>query len=49
MIIQTDHLIPDRRSDLVIINKKRTYWIVDFAILADHWVKIKENEKRDEY
>ena len=26
---------------------KRTFRIVDFAILADHRVKLKENEKRD--
>ena len=46
--IQTDHLILDRRKDLVIINnnKKRTFCIVDFAILADVRVKIKEGEKR---
>ena len=27
--------------------KKRTCWIVNFAVLADPRVKIKENEKRD--
>ena len=32
--IQMDHLIPARRPDLIIINKKkRTYKIVDFAVL----------------
>ena len=37
-------IIPARRPDLVIVNeKKRTCWIVDFAILADHGVKIKKN------
>ena len=31
--IQTDYLIPARRPDLVLINKKkRTCWIVDFAV-----------------
>ena len=41
--IQTDHLI-QAKLDLVIVNKKkkRTCWIVDFAIPADHRVKIKE-------
>ena len=35
--IQTDHLIPARRPDLIIIiNKKRMCKIVDFAIPADH-------------
>ena len=50
--IQTDHLIPARRPDLIIINKKkkkRTCKIVDFAVPADHRIKQKENEKKDEY
>ena len=38
--IQTDHLIPARRPDLIIINnnkkKKRIGKIVDFAVPADH-------------
>ena len=49
--IQTDHLIPTRRPDLIIINKKkkRTCKIVDFAVLADHRIKLKECEKNDKY
>ena len=48
--IQTDHLIPARRPDLIIINrKKRTCKIVDFAVLADHRIKLKEPEKKDKY
>ena len=54
--IQTDPLISARRPDLIIINKKkkekkkkRTYKIVDFPIPADHWVKLKESEKKDKY
>ena len=50
--IQTDRLIPARRSDLIIINKKkkeRTCKIVDFAIPADHRIKLKECEKKDKY
>ena len=48
--IQTDHLIPARRPDLVLINKKkRTCHIVDFAILTDPRVKLKEIEKKDKY
>ena len=31
------------------IKKKRTYHQVDFAVLVDHKVKIKENEKIDKY
>ena len=46
--IQTDHLISARRTDLIMINKKeRTCRIVDFAVSADHKVKLKESEKRD--
>ena len=48
--IQTDHLILARRSDLVIvIKKKKACWIVDFAVLADHRVKRKVSEKGDKY
>ena len=43
--IQTDHLISARRPDLFIINKK----IVNFAVLADHRIKLKEYEKKDRY
>ena len=53
--IQTDHQISARRSNLEIFKKKtppqknpnRTYQIVDFAVPANHWVKLKEMEKRD--
>ena len=48
--IQTDHLIPARRPDLVIVTKrKRTYQTVDFTVLGEHRIKIKENEKREKY
>ena len=48
--IQTDHLIPARRPDLIIINKnKGTFKIVDFAVPADHRIKQKECEKKDNY
>ena len=49
--IQTDHLISARRPDLIIINKKkeRICKIVDFAVSADHRIKLKECEKRDKY
>ena len=41
--IQTDHLIPARRPDLIIINKKekRTCKIVDFTVPAKHRIKLK--------
>ena len=45
--IHTDHLISARRTDLIIINKKkRTCKIVDFAVPADHRIKLKECEKK---
>ena len=48
--IQTDHLIPARRPDLIIINKKkRIRKIVDFAVPADHRINLKESEKKDKY
>ena len=48
--IQTDHLTPAGRPDLIIINKrKRLCKIVDFAVLADHRINLKESEKKDKY
>ena len=48
--IQTDHLIPARRPDLIIINKKkRICQMVDFAVPADHRINMKECEKKDKY
>ena len=55
--IRTDHLISASRPDYMIVNpptpkkrrKKRTCWIVDLAIPADHSVKLKESEKKDKY
>ena len=46
----TDHLITARRQDLIIINnKKRICEIIDFAVPADHRIKLKECEKKDKY
>ena len=50
--IHTDHLISARRPDLIIINKKKKKKIckiVDFAVPADHRIKLKECEKKDKY
>ena len=48
--IQTDHLISARRLHLIIINKrKRTCRMVNFPVLADYRVKLKESEKEDKY
>ena len=48
---QTDNLISTRRPDLIKISykKKRTSRIVDFAVMADQIVKLKESEKRGKY
>ena len=48
---QADHLISARRPDLIIIHnkKKKICKIVDFAVPADHRIKLKECEKRDKY
>ena len=48
--IQTDHLIPAKRPDLIIINKKRKKKIckiVDFVVPANHRINLKEREKKD--
>ena len=48
--IQTDLLISAKRPDLIIINqKKRTCRIVDFAVPANHRVKLKESKKKVKY
>ena len=48
--IHADHQISARRPDLIIINKKkRTCKIVDFAIQADHRIKLKKCKKKDKY
>ena len=48
--IQKDHLIPARRPDLIIINKKREFAkIVGFSVPADHRINLMECEKKDKY
>ena len=46
--IHTDHQISARRPDLIIINQN-TCKTVDFAVLADHRIKLKECKKKDKY
>ena len=46
--MQTDHLISARRPDQS-TKKKKICKIVDFAVPADHRIKLKECEKRDKY
>ena len=48
--IKMDHHVSARWPDLMIVNKKkRSFWIVNFIILTDHRVKLKESKKRDKY
>ena len=48
--IQTDHLIPARRPDFLIINKRnRICKIIDFTVPADYRINLKESEKKDKY
>ena len=48
--MQMDHLISASRPDLMTVNKKkRTCQIVDFAVPADHRVKLKGSDERDKY
>ena len=48
--IPTDLLISARRPEPIVINKKqRTYKIIDFAVPADHKIKLKECEMKDKY
>ena len=43
--IQMNHLVPARQPDVETVNKKRTCRKMDFAVPADHRVKLKEREK----
>ena len=50
--IKTDHLISDRRQELMIKKnkkkkQKRTCKIVDFTVSADHRLKLKEKGKEE--
>ena len=50
--IHTDHLISARRPNLIMTKKKkreRICKIVDFAVPANHRIKLKECEKMDKY
>ena len=46
--MEMDQQTQIRRSDCVLIKKKKiTCHLVDFAVTANHCVKIKDSEKRD--
>ena len=48
--IRTDHLIPARSPDLIIINKqKKIFKIIDFAVPVDHRINLNECEKKGKY
>ena len=47
--IKTNHLISARRPDLIIINKKKREFVKLWTIPNDHWIKLKESEKKDKY
>ena len=48
-MIITIILISARRSDVIVINKKKRCKIVDFTVPADHRIKLKECEKKYKY
>ena len=47
--IQTDHVIKAQRPDLIVVDKKRTCKIIDFAIPGDSMIEEKKKEKREKY
>ena len=48
--IQKDHEVSIRSLNLVLINnKKRTCYLEEFVVSADHRVKMKKGEKLDKY
>ena len=45
-----DHQITARRTDLVLINNKKiTRPHEEFAVSAEHWIKMKESKNIDKY
>ena len=48
--IQTDHVIDDRRPDLVLVDKKEGICkIIDFAVPGDSRIEEKEKDKIEKY
>ena len=47
--IQTDHVIEARRPDLVVVDKERSYKIIDFAVPGDSRIEEKEKDKIKKY
>ena len=46
---KSDHEIPARTKDLVLIKKERTCRQVNFDIQTNHWGKTKDSENIDKY
>ena len=47
--IQTDHLIPARKRDLLIVNKKENLPNIELVVSGNHRVKKQRRQKRDKY
>ena len=47
--IQTDYVIEVQRRDFVVVDKKRTCKIIDFAVPGDSRIEEKEKEKIEKY
>ena len=47
--IQTGHVIETRRLDFVVVDKRRTCKIIDFAVLGDSRIEEKQKEKIEKY
>ena len=47
--IQTDHVIEARRPDLLVVDKKRSCKIIDFAVPGDSRIQKKEKDKIEKY
>ena len=46
---KTNHLIPARTTEIKIVLKKETYWIVVVVMYVDKSVNFKESKKREKY
>ena len=47
--IRTDHVIEARRPDLLVVDKKRSCKIIDFAVPGDSRIQKKEKDKIEKY
>ena len=49
MKIIKSHVIEAQRLDLAVVDKRRTYKIIDFAVLGDSQIEEREKEKIEKY